>query len=63
MHPEYYVTGFTWASDAPPGTPTGERLAETIPWPLTERLARLAADLRVWLIPGTFYERGEDGTV
>jgi formamidase len=63
VHPEYYVTGFTWASDAPPGAPTGERLAEAIPGPLTERLARLAADLRVWLIPGTFYERGEDGIV
>ena len=33
------------------------RSAETIPGPLTERLCNLARRRRVWLIPGSMYER------
>jgi formamidase len=61
--PEYYLTGFTWASDPPAGARRGDDLAEPVPGPLTERLSKLATGLGVWLVPGTFYERAEDGAV
>lgn len=38
-------------------------LAEPIPGPRTRVLADLAARLGVWLLPGSLYERGEDGAV
>jgi formamidase len=38
-----------------------ERAATSIPGPLTERLADLARDLDVWLVPGSLVERADDG--
>ncbi|MGH1526284.1 carbon-nitrogen hydrolase family protein [Leifsonia sp. L25] len=45
---------------------TAERidaLAEPLDGPRDRALAALAGDLGVWLVPGSFYERGEDGRV
>jgi predicted amidohydrolase len=42
--------------------PHGEspaELAVDVPGPLTERLGEIARDNRVWLVPGSVYERGE----
>ena len=38
-------------------------LAVDVPGPLTEELAEMARANRVWLVPGSVYERGEDGRV
>jgi formamidase len=40
-----------------------ERLAVEIPGPLTDRLCALARANHVWLVPGSLYERAEDGGV
>jgi formamidase len=38
------------------------KLAEPVPaGPTTQALMKLAKDAKVWLIPGTLFERGEDG--
>lgn len=37
-----------------------ERAATSIPGPVTDRLADLARDLGVWLVPGSLVERGDD---
>lgn len=41
--------------------PSAHQYAESIPGPTTERLAAIAADLRVVLIGGSLYERAADG--
>jgi predicted amidohydrolase len=38
-----------------------DEVAVPIPGPLTESLAALAHDHRVWLVPGTVFERADDG--
>jgi formamidase len=40
-----------------------DRVAVEIPGPLTERLESIAAENGVWLIPGSVYERGDDGAI
>ncbi|CAM5517191.1 carbon-nitrogen hydrolase family protein [Streptomyces narbonensis] len=40
-----------------------ERAAVTIPGPLTDRLRALAVETGLWLVPGSVYERAEDGRV
>jgi predicted amidohydrolase len=42
---------------------TIEAVAEPIDGPRDRVLAELAGDLGVWLIPGSFYERGDDGSI
>ena len=39
------------------------QVAEPIPGPTTERVARLAKETGLWLVPGSIYERGDDGNV
>jgi len=40
------------------------KMAEPIPdGPTTQALMKLAKDLKVWLIPGTLFEKGDDGKV
>jgi formamidase len=36
-------------------------VAAPLPGPLTERLGQIAREAGVWLVPGTVFERGEDG--
>lgn len=40
-----------------------ESMAEPIDGERDRLLAEIAGDLRIWLIPGSFYERGDDGLV
>ena len=40
-----------------------ERVAVEIPGPLTERLAEMARESGLWLVPGSVYERAQDGRV
>lgn len=46
-------------------TPEGwtDRTAEPIPGPTTDRVSALARETGLWLIPGSLFERGEDGRV
>jgi len=38
-----------------------ESVAVELPGPLTERLAAIARETRLWLVPGTVFERGDAG--
>ena len=61
--PELYLSALgPFGSSAQRGYSV-EKIAETIPGPLTDRLCKLAARLKVWLIPGSFYEHGDDERV
>jgi formamidase len=40
-----------------------ERAAVTIPGPLTDRIRSLAVETGLWLVPGSLYERAEDGRI
>ncbi|MDV5142824.1 carbon-nitrogen hydrolase family protein [Streptomyces sp. SBC-4] len=40
-----------------------EQTAVTIPGPLTDRICALAVETGLWLIPGSLYERAEEGHV
>ncbi|MER5312835.1 carbon-nitrogen hydrolase family protein [Streptomyces sp. NPDC002773] len=40
-----------------------ERIAEPIPGPTTDRVCALARETGLWLIPGTLFERAEDGRI
>ncbi|MFJ7985866.1 carbon-nitrogen hydrolase family protein [Streptomyces sp. NPDC096351] len=40
-----------------------EHAAVTIPGPLTDRIRALAEETGLWLVPGSLYERAEDGRV
>ncbi|GGX66404.1 carbon-nitrogen hydrolase family protein [Streptomyces minutiscleroticus] len=63
VHPELHL-----ATPEPASGPGGEaaapeELAEPLDGPRDRRLAELAGDLGVWLMPGTLYERGGDGRI
>jgi predicted amidohydrolase len=45
------------------GDTTIEESAEPLDGPRNDLLASLAGDLGVWLIPGSFYERGDNGLI
>lgn len=61
LYPELHLDAL--GSLKQPASPGAARRAsaEPIPGPLTERLCALARELDVWLVPGSFSERGEDG--
>ncbi|MFJ5707346.1 carbon-nitrogen hydrolase family protein [Streptomyces sp. NPDC093105] len=46
-------------------TPAGwmEQVATIVPGPLTDRLCALAAETGLWLVPGSVFERADDGRV
>ncbi len=60
LHPELYLEGLAPAT-VPAPSDRGDLHAEPIPGPRTERLSALAAELGIWLVPGSVYERGEGG--
>jgi predicted amidohydrolase len=48
----------------PPGTPADmQRMAEPLDGPRVKFLRSLAAELGIWLVPGSVYERADDGRV
>jgi len=61
LHPELFLTGLAPATMPRPVEMPRRQLAESIPGPLTDRLCALARELDVWLVPGSIYERGEQG--
>lgn len=40
-----------------------EQVAVTVPGPLTDRICELATKTGLWLVPGSVYERAEDGHI
>ncbi|MFF5282692.1 carbon-nitrogen hydrolase family protein [Streptomyces sp. NPDC013171] len=48
-------------AETPDGWPA--EAAEPVPGPLTDRLAKLARETGLWLVPGTVIERAEDGRI
>ncbi|WP_329580477.1 carbon-nitrogen hydrolase family protein [Streptomyces sp. NBC_01361] len=40
-----------------------EQAAVTVPGPLTDRICALAVETGLWLVPGSVYERAEDGRI
>jgi predicted amidohydrolase len=63
VHPELHLTTAAPGGTADGPTPAPEDLAEPLDGPRDRRLAELAGDLGVWLIPGSVYERGGDGRI
>jgi len=62
VHPELHLTGLGEA--APDETQERiEALAQPLDGPRDRALAELAGDLGRWLVPGSFYERGADGSI
>jgi predicted amidohydrolase len=57
VHPELHITGLATDDD------TMQELAEPLDGPRVKTLRELAADLGVWLVPGSFYELAEDGGI
>ncbi|MDQ6815906.1 MAG: carbon-nitrogen hydrolase family protein, partial [Actinomycetota bacterium] len=57
--PELHLPAVGGFFDDQPGD--AQELAVDIPGPLTDRLGALARANGVWLVPGSLYERGEDG--
>jgi formamidase len=54
VFPEVFIHG--------PDTPNFKKLAEPIPsGPTTQALMKVAQDLKIWLVPGTLMEKGDDG--
>jgi formamidase len=59
VFPELYLAAVgTFGDEYPVGY--DRRVAEEIPGPLTDRLARLASDVGKWIVPGTIFERSGD---
>jgi formamidase len=59
--PELHLAAVGGFFDEQPGAATA--LATQIPGPLTERLGTLARSAGVWLVPGSLYERADEGGV
>src|SRR2546428_9876427 len=63
LWPELYLAALGPMSSKARAGYSMSSIAEPVPGPLTDRLGALAAELGVWLVPGSFYERGEDGSI
>lgn len=60
VFPELYLSALgSWGDGYPAGY--DERVAESVPGPLTERIGRLGASVGKWLVPGSIFERGPNG--
>jgi formamidase len=56
VFPEYYLTGMgSFGSPMPPDYLAS--VAQPVPGPLTDRIARLARQTGKWIVPGSFVER------
>ena len=63
VYPELFLMAIGGMSHAADKGWERRDLAEPIPGPRTDRLAELARDIGAWLIPGSVYERGDDGHI
>lgn len=63
VYPELHLSALGPLGRPTPPANSPRRIAQPIPGPLTDRLGDLARDLDVWLVPGSIYERGEDGRI
>jgi len=63
LWPELYLSALGPIAGRAPVGYSQEAVAEPIPGPITDRTCSLARELDVWLVPGSFYERGEDGKI
>lgn len=59
VYPELHLCGADDSSQSP--TQRMDDAAEPLDGPRTQRLAELAGDLGIWLVPGSVFERGADG--
>jgi predicted amidohydrolase len=63
VYPELHLATPAPATGSDGGPAVPEELAEPLEGPVDRQLAELAGDLGVWLMPGSLYERGDDGHV
>ena len=63
VFPELYLSALGPVSRGVPPRYSPTAVAETIPGPLTDRLCKLAEALGTWLVPGSFYELGDDDKI
>lgn len=61
LHPELYLSALGPTTASPPPGYSAQQVAQPIPGPLVDRLCKLAEEFEVWLVPGSFYEAGEEG--
>jgi predicted amidohydrolase len=59
VYPELHITGLAGGSDAERDAMMRDA-AETLDGPRMKTLRELAADLGIWLVPGSFYEAADD---
>ena len=63
VFPELYLSAVGSLTQSPIDGYVLADVATTVPGPLTDRLCKIAEDLDAWLVPGSFYERADDGAV
>ena len=63
VYPELFLSAIGGMHSATSPGWSKQAVAEPIPGPTTERLGDLARELGIWLLPGSIYERGEDGRI
>jgi formamidase len=61
LSPELHLSGQPGLLEAQAGYP--DEVAVPVPGPLTDQLGALAREHRVWLVPGTVFERAGDGRI
>ena len=61
LAPELHLSGQPGLLEEQSGYP--DEVAVPVPGPLTESLSDLAREHRVWLVPGTVFERADDGRI
>lgn len=63
VFPELYLSALGSMNDAPAEDYSVAEVAGPVPGPLTDRVCKLASGLDVWIVPGSFYERDDDGSI
>ena len=61
LAPELHLSGQPGLLEEQSGYP--DEVAVSVPGPLTDALSGLAREHRVWLVPGTVFERADDGRI
>jgi predicted amidohydrolase len=63
LYPELFLAAIGGMHSAAAPSWSKQAAAEPIPGPITDRLGELAREMGIWLLPGSIYERGEDGRI